>query len=258
MIIDAHGHMGPVIRHAGRKMPVDAVTAEETIAMMDASDIDMAVIFAPLWKHGPTNDRDYYIGNYVVAEACRAYPDRFVGYGRVNPNLEGHATTELRNCFDNYKLKGLILHPEWESFSPDDKKIMWPLAEMCAEYGFPLTFHTGYYPTCQPMLFVALAEAFPTVPIYLKHIGYEYWRDAILLAKKYDNCYVETAANSTCAEIYAAVRGCGAHKVCYGSDFPYIDPRVVIKKIKALPISDADKDLILYKNTAKINKLQLD
>ncbi len=249
--------MGPVILHAGRKMPVNAVTAEETVEMLDMCGIDMAIIFAPLWKHGETNDPDYYLANYVTAEACRKYPDRFVGYARVNPNREGAAVKELKHCFDDFNLKGLILHPEWESFTPDDRKIMWPLAEMCAEYGVPLTFHTGYYPTCQPMLFVPLAEAFPTVPIYLKHIGYEYWRDAICLAKRYPNCYLETAANTTCSEIYAAVRQAGAHKVCYGSDFPYIDPRVVIKKIEALPITQEEKDLIFYKNTAKINKLSV-
>lgn len=257
MIIDSHAHLGPVLLHAGRALPVDAVTADQTVAMMDRSGIDKAIIFAPLWKHGPTNDPDYYLGNYAIAEACGLYPERFIGYARVNPNREGAALREFRHCLDDFKLKGLILHPEWESFMPDDKTIMWPLAEMCAEYGVPLTFHTGYYPTCQPMLFVPLAEAFPNVPIYLKHIGYEYWRDAIHLAKRYPNCYVETAANSTCAEIYAAIRYCGAEKVVYGSDFPYIDPRVVIKKIEALPISQHDKDLIFYKNTAKINKLDL-
>jgi predicted TIM-barrel fold metal-dependent hydrolase len=258
MIIDSHAHMGPAILHAGRKMPVKAVTAEETVEMMDASGIDISVIFAPLWKHGPYNDPDYYLGNYVIAETCRLYPDRFVGYGRVNPNRAGAAIREFRHCVEDYKLKGLMLHPEWESFQPDDQSIMWPLAEMCAEYGLPLSFHTGYYPTCQPMLFVALAEAFPTVPIYFKHIGYEYWRDAVLMAKRYPNCFVETAANSTCGEIYAAIRYAGADKVCYGSDFPYIDPRVVIKKVEALPISDEEKALVFYKNTAKINKLDLD
>lgn len=257
MIIDSHAHMGPVILHAGRQMPVKAVTAEETIQMMDESGIDIAVIFAPLWKHGPYNDPDYYLGNYVVAEACRTYPDRFVGYGRVQPNREAAAVRELRHCLDDYKLKGLILHPEWESFTPDDRKIMWPLAEVCAEYQVPLSFHTGYYPTCQPMLFVPLAEAFPTVPIYLKHIGYEYWRDAIRLARRYPNCYVETAANSTCSEIYAAITYAGAEKVCYGSDFPYIDPRVVIEKIRHLPISDEEKHMVLYKNAVKINRLSL-
>lgn len=257
MIIDSHAHMGPLVDNAGKALPVRATTAEETIAMMDASEIDMSIIFAPLWKHGQYTDPNYQLSNYVIAETCAKYPDRFIGYGRVSPNLRDEALKELRLCFETYKLKGLMLHPEWESFSPDDKTIIWPLAELCAKYGYPMTFHTGYYPTCQPMLFVQLAEAFPDTPIYLKHIGYEYWRDAIQLAKRYDNCFVEPAANATCSEIYASVLYAGAEKVCYGSDFPYIDPRVVISKIRELPISDEEKDLIFYKNTARINKLAL-
>ena len=257
MIIDSHAHMGPVVLHAGRNLPVNAVTADDTVRMMDESGIDVAIIFAPLWKHGPNNDPDYYLGNYVIAEACAKYPKRFIGYGRVNPNRKGAAVDEFRHCVKDLNLKGLMMHPEWESFSPDDRAIVWPLAELCAEWGLPMTFHTGYYPTCQPMLFVPLAEAFPTVPIYLKHIGYEYWRDAVILAKKYPNCFLETAANSTCGEIYAAIREAGADKVCYGSDFPYIDPRVVISKIQSLPISVEEREMIFFRNSAKINNISV-
>lgn len=240
-----------------RKLPVTAVTIEDTIAVMDESEIDMAIIFAPLWQDGPFNDPDYYLSNYLIYEACQKYPDRFIGYGRVSPNRGTYAVRELKVCLEQYKLRGLMLHPDWESFSPANRRVMWPLAEICAEHKIPLTFHTGYYPKCQPMLFVPLAEAFPTVPIYMKHIGYEYWRDAALLAKRYPNIYLETAANTTCSEILASIRIAGVDKVCYGSDFPYIDPRVVIKKINCLPLTEEERAKIFWKNTAAINRLDL-
>ena len=206
-------------------------------------------------KEGQYGDPDYHLGNYVVAEACAAFPDRFIGYGRVNPNRLGAATAELRHCLDDYKLTGLMLHPEWESFNPSNKRVMWPLAEICAERGFPISFHSGYYPTCQPLLFIPLAEEFPDTPMYLKHVGYEYWRDAIEMARHYPNICLETAGNSTTGVIAAAIREAGADKVCYGSDFPYIIPEVILAKIRGLNLPEDELDLVLGGNSVRINRL---
>ncbi len=255
MIIDAHVHLGPTLRNHSGSLEFDATTPAATVVAMDRAGVDVGIAFAPLYEGGRFDDPDYKLANYAIAEAVAQYPDRFVGYGRVNPNRGKAAVEEFRHCLDDYKLRGLMLHPDWESFYPYNQTLMWPLAEVCTEYSVPMTFHVGYYPKCQPMLFIPLAEAFPTVPIYLKHIGYEYWRDAVIMATRYPNIYVETAGASTSGEILAAIRWAGADKVCYGSDLPYVLPEVVIKKIRSLPISEEDKALVLGLNSARINNI---
>lgn len=255
MIIDSHVHLGPALLNHSSPLELDAVTGASTVRIMDQWGIDKAILMAPLYEGGPYDDPDYLLGNYAVAEACHQYPDRFIGYARVNPNRKSAAVAEFRHCLDDYKLRGLILHPDWESFSPTNQRLMWPLAEMCAEYKVPMSFHVGYYPKCQPLLFIPLAEAFPSVPMYLKHIGYEYWRDTIVMAKRYPNVYIETAGSSTMSEMFAAMREVGVNKLCYGSDLPYILPQVVIKKVECLPISKEDKALILGLNSARINNI---
>jgi predicted TIM-barrel fold metal-dependent hydrolase len=255
MIIDAHTHLGPTLKNHSGSLEFDAVTADNLVPVLDEVGIDLAILMPPLYEGGPYDDPDYKLANYAVAAACAQYPDRFRGYARVNPNRKQAAVAEFLHCLDDLGLHGLILHPDWESFYPTTQSLMWPLAEICAERGLPMSFHVGYYPKCQPMLFVPLAEAFPSVPIYLKHIGYEYWRDAIIVAQRYPNVYLETAGNTSSGEIYAAIREAGADKVCYGSDLPYILPHVVIQKIRCLPISDEEKEQVLVLNSARINKL---
>jgi predicted TIM-barrel fold metal-dependent hydrolase len=222
---------------------------------LDRAGIDVGIVFAPLYEGGAFDDYTYERGNDAIAEACEKFPDRLVGYGRVNPNFLGKATKEFRRCIEQLGLRGLMLHPEWESFLPNNKRLMWPLAEICAEHRLPITFHTGYYPTCEPMLFVPLAEAFPQVPIYLKHTGYQHWRDATIVAHHMPNVYIETGCNSTTGEILHAIQGAGADKVCYGSDLPYVFPELVISKIRSLPISDEDKANVLGLNSAGINSI---
>ncbi len=255
MIIDSHVHLGPTLLNHSGSVEFDATTAKATIAAMDEAGIDMGVSFAPLYEGGPFDDPDYKLANYAIAQAAHEFPDRFIPYARVNPNRKKAAVEEYRHSLDDLGLRGLMLHPDWESFYPTNERLMWPLAELCVEYGVPMTFHVGYYPKCQPMLFIPLAEAFPSVPIYLKHIGYEYWRDAVIMAQRYPNIYLETAGASTSGEIFAAIRLAGADKVCYGSDLPYVLPSVVIAKIRSLPASDADKELVLGLNSARINRV---
>jgi uncharacterized protein len=232
---------------------MDAIKAADLVAYLDKAEIDMAIIFAPLYDGGPYDDPTYSLGNYAIAEACNEFPDRLIGYGRVDPRRRRAAVSEFEHCLDDYGLRGLMLHPDWEAFSPANKALMWPLAEICADRGLPISFHSGYYPRCQPMLFVPLAEEFPTVPIYLKHIGYEYWRDAIEVARHYPNVYLETAGNSTSGVIAASIREAGADKGCFGSDYPYIIPEVVLAKVRGLELSESDLALVLGGNSARIN-----
>ncbi len=197
-IIDAHAHLGPGLGNHGEGVcEFSSITAKELVPALDRAGIDRAIIFAPLYEGGDFIDPDYRRGNVAIYEAAQQYPKRLIGYGRVCPNLQDDAIKEWRRCINEYRMQGLMLHPDWESFSPSNKRLMWPLAELCAEHRLPMTFHSGYYPKCQPLLFLPLAEAFPKVPIFLKHLGYHYWRDAIIVARHTDNVLLETTGNPT-------------------------------------------------------------
>jgi len=256
MIIDAHVHMGPALKNHASSCLFDAYTAEELIAAMDKARIDVGIVFAPLWQGGEFHDPDYEKGNEAIYHASKKYPDRIIGYARVNPNLIEQSKRELLKCVNDYKFQGLMMHPEWESFMANDLRLLGPIFKIADEHKLPVTFHTGYYPTCQPLLFLPLAEAFPRVQITLKHMGYEYIRDALTVARLTKNVFVETAGNTIPTEIRAGIKEAGADKIVYGSDLPYINPEIVIQKIQLLEdVSDKEKEMVLGGNMARIHNL---
>ena len=52
------------------------------------------------------------------------------------------------------------------------------------------------------------------------------------------------------------VKNHGADKILFGSDSPWSRADNEIKTIKSLPLSDNEKDLILYKNAQRILNLK--
>ncbi len=256
MIVDAHVHMGPGLKNHASACLFDSYTADQLIAAMDKAGIDAGLVFAPIWQGGEFHDPTYEKGNEAIHHAACKYPDRILGYARVNPNWIEQSQRELMRCIHDYKFKGIMMHPEWESFLANDLKLLAPIFRVAEKYRLPVTFHTGYYPTCEPLLFLPLAEAFPTVPIMLKHIGYQYVRDAITVARLTKNVLLETAGNTTSNEIRAAIKLAGAEKVVFGSDMPYINPEIVIQKIRLLgDVSEREKELVLGGNIARLHGL---
>src|SRR5215831_12843232 len=75
-IVDCHGHLGYF--SGTRIIPTDADTM---IRVMDRVGVEKICISSFL-SIGP----DYKQGNNLVGAALKKYPDRFIGYGVVNPN----------------------------------------------------------------------------------------------------------------------------------------------------------------------------
>lgn len=256
MIIDLHTHVGPVLAAHGDTWatPLSSANGEDLVRLLDVSGIDRAVVFAPLWEGGSFVDPNYVGANAAVREAAGAFPDRLVGFVRVNPNFGAEAEAEVTRQLDSKGMRGMILHPDWEVFYPDDDSVH-RLLELARQYGVPVAFHSGesdYYGHSGPANFLELARRFPTVTFILKHMGYRLVEDAIHVALERPNVYLETAG-VTCSNILKAVRRVGADRVVFGSDAPYHSPRVEAMKISEHPgLTDAEKRKVLGETLGRI------
>lgn len=250
-IVDAHVHLGPMFDVRPGMFPGSHAT--EIIDLMDTADIEASCVFAPLWQGPIIQDETFEDANAALARETKDRLDRFFPYARVDPNHGEKALAEMRRCKDEYGFVGLKLHPTTEFFMPNNMELMAPVMELCAQWKWPIFFHSGYYPTCQPALFIPLADAFPTVPLVLGHIGYAHYADCIVAARQCESIYLETSANSTSAVIAEVLERTGPTKLLFGTDIPFTDPVDVLEKIKAVPgLGGSDLELVLGQNMLRL------
>ena len=114
------------------------MTAEGLLASMDRNGIERSVI-APVqpktYRLEPEND--------AVATAQARYPDRCIGFCRVDPRQGEDALAELRRCVLRLGLKGLMLHPWEEGYAVNDAPAV-RLVREAGSLGVPVIVAAGY------------------------------------------------------------------------------------------------------------------
>ena len=86
--------------------------------------------------------------------------------------------------------------------------------------------------------------------------GYAHNRDAIEVAKKNDNVYIDTSEVPLCYEIKEFVDALGPQKIFFGTDAPCCDPLVELKKVLLAGLSEEELDYVLYKNAVRVMRLE--
>ncbi|MEM3986742.1 MAG: amidohydrolase family protein [Candidatus Methanomethylicia archaeon] len=241
--IDAHTHFGP----PGKDLP--PVTPEERIKLMD--DIGMTAMITTPPYSSISVDRSYSEANLFLLDVQRKYPERFYCVARVNPHLRVKAIEEAEWALKN-GFWGIKIHLRNEAVSPDNRELIFPIMDKLKEYGGLLLLHTGEADYSHPTAVGYLAEHFPEIPIILGHLGKSFYMDAILIARWFDNVYVDTALCHSISAIEKAVELAGPEKVLYASDFPQGCIELETLKVKLADLSDRDRELILGLNAKRI------
>ena len=252
-IVDAHTHLGR------RAVPLGHGTTsylgEDLVRNMDAAGLDRAVAF-PLGA--PTTD--YSEANALIAEQVARFPDRIVGYGRLNPSWGGPdaAARAAEHALATLGLRGLKLHPEIEFFDPNEMELMEPIYEAARRHRVPIIFHSGMSHKASPGVIAEGAARYPDVPVILGHMGVaEASKQAMSVAFQRENVYLETSVVGWMPILAEAFRKVGSTKILYGSDHPYNPFPMEIAKIaeharKALGLTHDDLRRVLAGNLLQI------
>ncbi len=242
MIIDSHVHIG-IGERLDDTYQIECTT-EKIISCMDEAGVDKSCIM-------PVTYEDYEPGIQEVREAVAAYPDRLIGYARVNLNSPERAFEQVRRCFEQYNFRAVKL---LSGGFPTR-----PFMEMLSEYGRPLLLHGS-----TDMEFIdavsRLARAYPRVPVICAHMGgfgsNVFWPGFVKLyaveAKQIPNLYLDTAFVLLHQWIGMAVEICGPEKVLFGSDAPILHPAVVLKQIELCHFTASEQKMILETNARKL------
>jgi len=134
----------------------------------------------------------------------------------------------------------------------------------CCEMNVPFCTqigHTGVLmpsEVCRPIYLDQVALDFPDLVIVGGHIGYPWTEEAIAVATKHQNIYIDTSAYTI--RRYPAVlidylRTNGREKVLFGSNHPMITPARALEGLDDLNLDENVRRLFLHENAERIFRL---
>lgn len=237
MIIDSHTH---VDRFGWYDPP------ETIIRLMDEAGVDKSIIMT----YGDAPDVEGALE--YIAEAVQKYPDRLIGYARMNPRRGEEAHRLFEKAMEEYGFKGLKLHPVGNLCHPGSQETI-DIIRLAARYRAPTLFHCGDEEFTLPLQVAQAAEACPEATIILGHCGgYFHVQDAIRVAERYPNIVLETSAMPYPQLIKEAVERVGASRVLYASDGPGCDLTIEVHKVKMAGLTAEEQEALFYRNIKRI------
>jgi hypothetical protein len=242
--------------------PAMARSLDDVLALLDAAGIGRTLItgFDEKSTAGKT-----FVPNELIARLAERHPERFIPFAGVDIMTGGEGLRVVEHWVRERGFRGLSLRPFMIGLPADDRHY-YPFYAKCVELGVPLSIHTSANWTSvaandlgHPRHIDPVARDFPELRIIMSHGGYPWVLEAVLLAWKYENVYLELAAHRP---KYLAEPGTGwepllrfgqstiADKVLYGSGWFLLNrpPADVVAEFRALPVKRAVMERWLHGN----------
>ena len=242
-ICDSHAHVGSFYDPIHGKKTF--FSPDNLVAQMEESSVDFAVtsnlegIFAPL------------MANRRLAFWTKTYK-RLIPIVWVTPGLIEPSEVE---CLLDLGFRGLKFHPTAGRY-PADSNILDPYLKLCEVRSVPALFHCASDRFSAASLFDSVVRKFPDLKLILAHMNLGGpAEEAIILAEKYTNVYLDTSWVEP-DKIIEALRRVGPAKILYGTDAPLGGPEHYktdkIRKFLVATLSPSECASILYENTVRL------
>jgi len=244
-IIDCHTHLTRYTFVQSRRnaswLPEE--NAHQLVGSMDGMGIGTSVVCG-------LGEENCEQNNDQLASIVAHHPSRLIGLASVHPRLPDEAATELERAVRGLGLKGLGEIGKLGYGRLDDLVFVEPLMAQAEEMGVPVLCHTGFpSPQCHPDAVGAIAQRHPHLKLIMAHFGLVFAVDAIEVALRHDNVWVDTSATvSFPSEFFEyAIRRIGAERVLWGSDWP-LNPDVEMFKFLSWQLTTEEREKILWRN----------
>ncbi|MGV3522688.1 MAG: amidohydrolase family protein [Candidatus Sericytochromatia bacterium] len=245
--LDFHTHLGPSIFGYGQTLP-------ELMRQLDAHGIDQAVVIG-------VQPRDYHLGpaNDAVAAAVAQYPERLIGFARVDPRQGQRARDELFRCVDRLGFKGLFLHP-WEESCPVNSHWVKGLMPLAESLEIPVMVSGGHVRVSMASQLADLARHFPDLPLIVTsggqiNISGIALAEAETLLREHPNVYLESSGIYREDFIEDMVPLIGSGRILFGSNSPEYSQALEVLRPRLAHLSEADRANLLYGTAARLLKL---
>ena len=177
----------------------------------------------------------------------------FHGFGTLHPDCEGKL--EEADFILRSGLMGVKLHPDTQGFNTDDKRLF-EVYDYLQGRG-TLIVHCGdkRFDYSHPRRLKKVIDNFPKLCVIAAHLGgWSLFDEAFALLKNSD-CFFDI---SSCTmflpseKVAKYIRGYGADRVLFGTDFPLWSPETEVNAFKNLPLTSEEFEKIAYKNALRV------
>lgn len=268
MIIDAHYHpSSKTVSAPLKQFLMDLITPllpsgvpvnekmfegrsiEEDIELQEAAGVDMFVAL-PGNAYPYTPSRGYTLMNMndTIAGFQKTYPDKIIGFAAVNPWDGDSAVEELERAIKDLGLQGLKLFPTYHNYSPDDRRLAYPLYEKAIELDISVMIHQAFTSVPgapmkfqHPYLLDQVARDFSKLKLIISHFGTPWTDEAMCLVGRHKNVYADISWYLGIEPSFELARqllrcpryGCHYEKLFYGTD-NYMTPVDNLRKLRGL------------------------
>lgn len=224
---------------------------EELVASMASNGIDKSVI-------APVQPQSYHLGpeNDAVVIAQARYPDRFIGFCRVDPRQGEDAITELRRCVLRLGLKALLLHPMEEGYTINDPPAV-RLVREAGSLGVPVIIAAGYPWVAHAQQIRSVAEQAEGSTIVMSHGGQINisglaQADAFLAMQTCDNLCVGTNGVYRQDFLEECVEAFGSERVLFTSMAPVFDQGFELDRVRSIRMEESQRRSVLGENMIRL------
>lgn len=200
--------------------------------------------------------------NASVIDFVQSYPEKFFGFIGLDPHKGMKAIAELKHAIEGLGLHGAAVDPYLAQMYPHDAKY-YPIYSKCCELDIPLVFTTGpatLVPNAvvdhvAPRYIDYVARDFPELKIVISHGCYPWVNEAIIVAERNANVYIEISEyeRSPMSEAYIqAANTMISDKLLYASAHPFVDFRQALGTYKELPFTPEVRQKVMHDNAARL------
>ena len=273
MIIDGHAHAcGRFLNGDNLVKALDNAGVDKVVLVPGELGSKQTYTLPKFAEHFPTRDllvltnaviksmititgkvADVPEGNRRVYEMSKTYPERIIQFYWA---LLGKTNTiqEMKIHFTEWAFKGIKLHQCWDAFHINSE-IFSQVVRFAADKDLPIFIHVSNYREVK--LLINVIKRNPETTFIIGHLfGLKFY---IQSKHKFENVYFEISPYHliSSSRIMKAIEHFGAERIILGSDTPYGQDtlRLNLERVKTLPISKSEQEMILGKNIKLVLKL---
>jgi predicted TIM-barrel fold metal-dependent hydrolase len=230
------------------------------------AELDMMAVL--LTVDAETVSGDPPVPMSYIADAVQQHPDRFVGFGAVDPHKGQIAVDQLDEIAD-LGLRGLKFHAGSQRFFTNDPQYF-TLWERAAELGLICLFHSGTTGVgagtpggggikleyMRPIPYIDdVAAEFPELTIIMAHPPFPWDKEGLAMIRHKPNVYMDLSGWAPAyfdPLVVQYAKTIAQDKILYGSDWPVLTPERWLRDWAAYEVEPDVEIKILRDNAARL------